>query len=252
MTQVPALPDFANWNLHFYTKARRGQTRLTLALAALLTTLCAPPLWAAPVAGDTFVYRVINGYNHEAVGYVRHDIAPQSTAQGTVDAVTVDQTALGMTRTEIYTPDGLWLRRPLDNHGMPVEYEFSPGLPAEQAPPSAGSSWSVRVNAKVPGDAASRSVRIDAAVLGNERITVPAGAFDTIKIRRTIYAGDAGSFQTETRIMEFDWYAPALGRSVRTETRSTWRALPGCRRGYCDHRGDWFIYELGEARPAAK
>jgi hypothetical protein len=54
---------------------------------------------------------------------------------------------------------------------------------------------------------------------------------------------------TETQIFEYDWYAPALGRSVRTETRSAWGdTRSGCLRGArCDYRGDWHIYELAEA-----
>ncbi len=217
-------------------------------IAALIGGLCAPLSMAAPAAGDTYVYRVINGYNNETVGYVRQALTPASNAQGQVVAVAVDNRALGLPRTDVYTGEGQWLRRPLDNHGMPVEYEFTPALPAVQSPLASGQSWSVRVNA-MAGEV-RRSVRVDGAVLGTERLRVPAGEFDTVKIRRTIYPGDAGDFKTETQIFEVDWYAPALGRSVRTETKSKW--LQPCRRSVCEYRGDWFVYELTEAQAAAK
>lgn len=224
----------------------------TIALAAA-SILCAWPTAAAAQTANAYVYRVINGYNNETVGHVRQEIAPATTAQGQVLSVTVDNAALGVARTEMYTPDGKWLRRPIDNHGRPVEYDFSSALPA--VPPTASApSWSVRVPARVAGEDKNRSVRIDGRVLGNERIRVPAGEFDTVKIQRVIYAGDSEYFRSETSIFEIDWYAPTLGRSVRTETRSVWRDWhSGCRRWErCDFRGDWFVFELAEARPSTQ
>ncbi len=222
---------------------------ITWSLAALLMTI-STQLFGATV-GDVYIYRVINGYNKETVGHVRQELTPATTAQAEVVAVTVDNPALGLARTDIYAPQGRWLRRPLDNHGVPVDYAFSTPLPAAQPELAAGQSWSVRVPAKAAGEGKTRSVRIDGRVLGNERIRVPAGEFDTVKIQRVIYAGDEDYFITETRIHETDWYAPALGRSVRTDTRSSWRdTRSGCRRPeHCDYRGDWFVFELAEAPP---
>ena len=232
---------------------RLGQPGIALAVALAVVVLAAAlggpahAASAAPAAGDAYVYRVVNGYNRETVGHLRHEITTAGTAQGQVVSVTVDTPALGLPRTEIVSPDGQWLRHTLDTHGRTTDYEFAPALPAVQTP-AGGTSWSVRVNAMVPAQSAKRSVRIDGAVLGNERIRVPAGEFDTVKIRRLIYPGDAGDFKTETRIVEIDWHAPALGRSVRTETRSSWQEL--CSRRLCTYHGDWHIAELAEA-PAA-
>ena len=258
MTQITAFPGSGNYDVN-HTAApqrdhpgiarRRWMPRIMLGLFTVATAFCVPLSIAAttPAAGDAYVYRLVNGYNRETVGHVRHEFTPATTAQGLVVSVTVDIPSLGVPHTEIFTPDGLWLRHPLDNHGIAVDYEFTPALPVYLSPLTPGKSWSVRVNAKAAGEYANRSVRIDGEVLGNERIRVPAGEFDTVKIRRIIYPGDAGDFKTETRIVEFDWYAPALGRTVRSETRSDWRQLQGCRRGYCDYHGDWNVLELTEA-----
>lgn len=216
-------------------------------LSALVASLLAtPPGLAAPAAGDAYVYRLVNGYTKEDLGQIRHEVTAASTAKGTVVSVTPDKPSLGQPRTEIYTSDGQWLRRGLDSHGFAADYEFSPALPLVRQPLAAGQSWSTRVNATVPGETAPRSVRIDGEVLGSERIRVPAGEFDTVKIRRIIYSGDRDYLRGETRIVETDWYAPALGRSVRTETMSNWR-LASCGRGYCEARGDWNVLELAEA-----
>jgi hypothetical protein len=59
--------------------------------------------------------------------------------------------------------------------------------------------------------------------------------------------GDWDGFLRETRIEETDWYAPALGRPVKTDTKSSWQDTSRCARGTCPwFRGDWSIYELGE------
>ncbi len=212
-------------------------------MTLLAILFVAPASFAAtPSAGDTYTYRLINGYNRETTGQIRYEFTAASTAQGQVVSVTTDNNLIGPDRTELYTSDGQWLRRTLDSHGVNVEYEFSPALPAM----SGGNAWSTRVNAKVPSENASRSVRIDGEVLGNERIRVPAGEFDTIKIRRIIYSGDREHMRGETRIVELDWYAPTLGRTVRSETRSSWR-VSSCGRGMCDHQGNWNVLELTEA-----
>lgn len=223
---------------------------LAAGVAAIILNISSSGAFAA--AGDSYVYRVVNGYNRETVGHVRQTDTPATTARGGVLAVTVDTPALGTDRTEVYDAQGHWLRRPLDNHGRPVDYEFGIALPAVPAQTGSAQSWSTRVPAKVAGDTKDRSVRIDGRVLGEARIRVPAGEFDTLKIQRIVYAGDADFSITETRITEIDWYSPMLGRSVRTETRSGWRDLRGgCRRAdQCDFRGDWFIFELAEVSRA--
>ena len=217
------------------------------AVATLAAVLAAAAIPCA--AGDTYVYRVINAYNREVVGHQRQELDAATGTAGEVVAVTVDTPALGVSRTEMYAPRGHWLRRALDNHGVAVEYEFTTALPAVQPQLGPGQSWSARVPARVAGESRNRSVRVDGRVLAQERIRVAAGEFDTLKIQRIIYAGDADYFITETRIVEMDWYAPSIGRSVRTETQSGWRdTRSGCRRPEnCERRGDWFIYELAQA-----
>ena len=101
----------------------------------------------------------------------------------------------------------------------------------------------MRVNAYVPATGGQRSVRVDAKVIGNERISVPAGEFDTVKIERSIYAGDAEYNLRETNTFEVEWYAPALRRSVRLVSKSEYRDIAkGIRNQLM--RGDWNIFEL--------
>ena len=209
---------------------------------------------AAAAAGDSWAYRVANGYNHEVRGRVQYRVDKVEPGRISV-LVTPDVPALGGPRTEVYTPEGNWLRHPLINHDQPVEYEFAQPYPAYLFPLEAGKSWSLRVNATNPLTGRRASVRVDGEVLGTERITVPAGAYDTIKVRRRIYAGDWEGRRSETNITETDWYAPALGRAVRSERNSGYMDADRCsdEMSACTPaRGDWHILELVEAGAPAR
>ncbi len=216
----------------------------SIATAAIVLVAIAPAGAASPVTGETYVYRLSNGYNNEPRAQITYRVEKVDADRVAV-AVSADRPGVETARTEIYTSSGNWLRRTLTNHDQPREFEFAPAYPAYAFPLEPGKSWSVRVNATDPATGRRNSVRIDGRVLGNERVRVPAGEFDTIKIRRQVYAGDWDGFRQETNITEFDWYAPALGRSVRTESKSGYMDTGRCGRFGCEViRGDWNVYEL--------
>lgn len=218
--------------------------------------VASPP--ALPVAGETAVYRVINAYSGEVQGEIQYRVDKVSAGQVFV-TVTPTTAYAGLPRTEVYTAEGNWLRHPIVNHDRPTEYDFAPPYPAYPFPLDFGKSWSMRVNATNPATGRTNSVRVDGHVAGAERVTTPAGAFDTIKIVRTVFAGDYESFLRETIITEIDWYAPALGRAVRMDRNSRWqdlsrasggRGIFGGNDGW--FRGDWSVQELVGYTPAAK
>ena len=233
--------------IHFGARAPKI---VLIAAAFAAAMLCPRAASAAPAAGDVYVYRVINAYNSEIQGSITYRV-DQVDPDRIVMTVTADRPALGPARTEVYTTNGNWLRHPLINHDQLVEYEFAQAYPAYEFPLELGKSWSVRVPALHPASGQRNSVRVDGEVLGTERIVTPAGSFDTIKIRRRVYAGDRDAFRFETTIVETDWYAPALGRPVRTDSNSSYMDPSRCGRGPCvPVRGDWNVFELIEARAA--
>jgi hypothetical protein len=210
------------------------------------------PAAAAPASGDTYVYRLVNGYSKEVRGQLRHRVDRVDPESITV-AVTPDNAQAGFEHTTVFTKDGNSMRRLMESHGQKVDYLVSTAYPAYVFPLEPGKTWSLRVNASVPGAAGVRSVRVDGKVLGTERIRVPAGEFDTVKVRRLVYPGDAYYHLPETKIIETDWYAPALGRSVRTETRSEFFDLSRCDAlSSCVYYGDWDVVELVDAGAARK
>lgn len=229
-----------------HSAASRLQRLAVGGFAALLATAAAAA--ALPAAGDTYVYRVVNAYNNEARGEVSYRVE-RAEADRVVMAVTTTPGATGA-GTAVYTADGRWLHHALINRDQPVVYDFAPAYPAYDFPLQPGKTWSTRVEATNPASGRRNSVRVDARVVGNERVRVPAGEFDTVRIARSVYAGDADYPKQETTITETEWYAPALGRSVKLVSNSF----------YVDNslfyqyqvvRGDWNVFELVSA-PAAR
>jgi hypothetical protein len=217
---------------------------------AIALCLCINIAWAAD--GDTYVYRISNGYNNEVRGKINYRVE-KADADRVEVAVTTDTPSAGNAGTEIYTKDGNWLRHPLASHDQLRDFEFAKPLPVYVPPVGADGSWSARVDAVEPATGRRNSVRVDGEVRGNERITVPAGTFDTVKITRNTYVGDWETFMRETKIEETEWYAPALGRAVKSDSKSTWQDYSRCTRGGCPwFRGDWNIVELVEISAAKR
>ena len=205
-----------------------------------------------PTVGATAAYRVINGYDGEAKGEIRYRV-DHVGADRVVVSVTASSPQAGLPHTGEYTAEGNWLHHPILNHDYPADHLFAPPYPAYAFPLDIGKSWSLRINATNLASGRARNLRVDGEVAGGERISTPAGTFDTIKIVRTVYAGDAEVFKTQTVTTETEWYAPALGRAVRVERRSRWydAGLSG-RRGDNAIRGDWSVHELVGYTPAGR
>jgi hypothetical protein len=223
--------------------------KAALACAVLCAIVGTAVAVAAPAVGDSWTYRVVNRYNGEVRGNIQYRV-DKVDASGVAVAVSSDVASVGTPHTELYTADGLWLKYPLINHDQAVEYEFSKPYPAYDFPLAAGKSWSTRVNAVNPATGKRVSVRVDGEVLGTEQVSVPAGSYDTFKIRRRTYAGDFDDPRSETNIIETEWYAPALGHAVRLDRDSSYMDQSRCSddMSACTPvRGDWFLFELLEA-----
>jgi len=227
-------------------------TRLAAAIAAAAVLYAAGAFAApSPAPGDAYVYRVINGYNKEVRGQIEYRVDRVDGERVTV-VVTTRVPAPGNAYTEVVTRDGNWLRHPVVNHDQPVEYEFAPAYPAYAFPLHPRKSWSTRVNAVQTATGRRASVRVDGDVLGTERVSVPGGTFDTIKVRRRVYAGDWDGFRLETNIVETEWYAPQLGRAVKSESTSNYMQPDRCVEYHActPVLGDWNVLELVEVRGA--
>ena len=213
-----------------------------LAAAASLLITTGDASATPPAAGDRYVYRLTDGYNPAIRGQLSQRVENIEGGRVTL-AVTLERSGSQKETTEIQTLQGDWLRHAITSRDQLFDYDFTQAYSAYPLPLDPGKKWSMRVNAYVPATGGQRSLRVDAKIIGRERISVPAGEFDTVKIERSIYAGDAEYNLRETNTFEVEWYAPALGRSVRLVSKSEYRdTAKGIRNQLM--RGDWNIFEL--------
>jgi hypothetical protein len=204
--------------------------------------------------GSHWRYSVHDGFTKLPRGTVEYRV---SAAQG--DTVTVEVRNEGQESTEIYTRAGNWIKRPATNMQI---FTYSPAYPAYAFPLAPGKTWKSRVMATDPADGRRFPVTIEGKVLGWERIKVPAGEFDALKVRRNVFLDYwQQNVRGQSVIEENEWYAPALNQAARRETTSQYlsyifgQSRPGfvlARDG--GDRGDgggprfiqddWLIYEL--------
>jgi hypothetical protein len=251
-------------------------TMVRLAILALLLAGCAAPLSQVPPSGmpeavvapqihvgDAWTYRVRDGFTGIARPDQRHEVIE---VVGTF--VRVSGNVERSDGLQIYDTAWNWLRRPATNLQT---FEYRPPYQAFAFPLVPGKRWRQTLTATDPADGRSFPVWIDGTVLGWERIRVPAGEFDVVKVERRVYFEYFEyAVRGRSEIHEVEWYAPAAKQSVRREMRSRYWSLlarlddgefvkvragrgggaRSARSGRGDDGGpryvqdDWFIYEL--------
>jgi len=238
-----------------------------IAACSLLLTACAAPLPQTPPSGmagevaapaitlgATWRYAVTDGFTGLSRGTIQYQVA-----QITTDSVTVDVRTETQESQETYSRDWNWLVRPATN--MQV-FIYKPAYRAFDFPLVAGKKWVARSTATDPEDGRSFPVRIEAEVLGWDRIKVPAGEFDALKVRRHVFLDYwLQGVRGQSIIRETDWYAPAVNQVARRETTSRYLRLAqqsvplllvrarGNDRSDGDtlqryEQDDWLVYEL--------
>lgn len=198
--------------------------RLLLAAAALACAACttAPvgtPLESKATAtvptvapGDTWTYRVRDGFT----GLERGNQVFRVTEVGQ-DRINVTVEKGGPDEAHVYDRDWNWLKRPGTN--LPYPFTYEPSYQAFAFPLAPGKTWRERLIATDARDGRRFNVWLDCAALGWEKVRVPAGEFDAIKIRRFVvfdYSDYTSRGRAET--VEQEWYAPAVKQVVRRET----------------------------------
>lgn len=225
--------------------------RLSFLSALLLCAGCAGSLPQTPPAGlpakvtapevrvgDDWKFSLHDGYTKLPRGTLDYRVTAI-----TADTITVQLRHEGRESTERYTRDWNWRERPMTNL---QNFRYEPPYPALPFPLEAGKTWRAYVNATDSATGRVNKVRIDGKVVGWERVKVPAGEFDTLRVQRVVYAGNSDYFLSEDQITEIDWYSPGAGGIVKHASRSGHvdTRLP-CDRS-CDQwvNGNWNVVEL--------
>lgn len=168
----------------------------------------------APVnLGDFWEYAVHDAYTGFDRGLVRYTVSHVEAGR-----IVVDVTRNGeRVDSRIYVPGWNGIEHPLTNL---QRFRFQPPFPSYDYPLTPGKSWYTVVNATDPVTGRTYGVHTQGKVVGWERVRVPAGEFDALRIQRYVFAGNADARRSQESIMETDWYVPALGRAARMSASS--------------------------------
>lgn len=227
------------------------QFNFAVITTALLLSACAgfgrPGPETGPPAvqvGDSWADRELDGYN----GRLKNERRSQVTAAD-AERITVEVTETnGKRYPETYTSD--WGRISVIGADK-SRLDYAPPYPAYAFPLRTGKSWKQQTVAVNPATGTKTPMTIDAEVLNWETVTTPAGNFSAYKILRSVYLQDAEWWRSNTRVREFDWYAPAVNRVVRRIHDSEYERLTSGRHDSLV-KGDKTLWELIEYRPAAR
>lgn len=200
------------------------------------------PLIAAPAvqAGQYWEYAVRDAYTGLPKGLYRYGVARVDAGRYTVD-VSHDGRRVD---AHVYATGWNGIEHPLTNI---QRFRFDPPFPAYDFPLYPGKTWRRVVRSTDPATGRTYSTHVHATVSGWRRLRVPAGEFDALEVRRSVYAGNAEFFNTQEEIVQIDWYAPSVGYVVASESNSSHidTSRSGGGRGRpLRVRGDWLIAEL--------
>ena len=235
-------------------------------LFAFLCVACAPMPAGTPLdstqpatvptiaVGESWTYRVHDGFTGLDRGTERYRV--DQVAGGNI---TVARERMGVEEVQVYDSNWNWLRRRATNL---QSFNYSPAYQAFDFPLTPGKQWEVRLTATDPADGRRFPVRVVGKVVGWERVKVPAGEFDALKVVRGVYVDYwEQSVRGSSNIFETEWYAPAVKQSVRREASSRyWSWLGANDSGFVRVRGkdgggpqwlldDWLVYELVSYTP---
>lgn len=193
-------------------------------------------------AGDWWEYAVRDGYTGFDRGVHRLHVVSAGPDRMVVDVLKDGEHV----DTRLYAPGWQGLEHPLPNI---QRLRYEPAFPRYVFPLASGARWYRVVTATDPETGARYRVHTRARVAGWERVSVPAGAFDALRIEREIFAGNATARKTQEVIRQTDWYVPRLGRVVREQHMSEhFDDSRGGGNGGGEYplriSGDWLIAEL--------
>lgn len=189
-------------------------TGLVVPVASEAQATAAAPSYAR---GDTWTYREIDGYGQRReLGLWIAEVV-EAGPGGNVITVRGDAREGGERRTQAagaISAGRISTQVPSGTFTPPLQL-----YPATLAPGQRWSQETLRSDAAAGG---TRAVRVEGRVIGWEKVRVPAGEFDALRIERTLYLGDSGRYRTQTRRYETEWYSPAVRGPVKLQVWEQW------------------------------
>ena len=206
-------------------------------LAPLLIALCPPVLRAAApndipvearaeggtaeeikapdfVPGESWRFTELEGYSRLELRTWRVEVVSSNRGETRFSVAGGRPGAEDAREARIYSAAGVLETGRLNDA---VFGSFRPGLQLLSFPLAEGKTWSQSVRRTDPSTGTERTVTLRGKVIGWETVKVPAGEFRALKVERAMTLGNHGTFRTETRRVEYEWYVPELKSAARIE-----------------------------------
>ena len=193
-------------------------------------------------AGDRWTYRLIDRYNGGDLGRTRVTV----TAVAPEIVLRIEPGDGGAPLEERWVRP--WVA--LVDAGFDSTIAFE--SPMTVVPPAARVGQSIRETSRYRSDRSSGRLlwQQRVTVAGWERVRVPAGTFDALRVERLVQLEHPDRFRLDADRNETLWYVPQVGRWAMREWTGTF--MPGAptpRFGRA--REDWVRWELEAWEPAA-
>jgi hypothetical protein len=254
------------WN-HRALALRAMQAAVACALASVLAGCGGvgmqqdfPPAAAkSPAVGENWTYHVVNAYNGIELDRLRFEVTSASPQRFEVRIT--DQTR-NATVSRAYDagwnpysgrmPIGLGMGGYWSGIYPGAAVTYAPALPLFRFPLGPGASWRDSATVTDPVSGKTTSVDVISRVQGMERVSVPAGEFDAIRVQRDLYYQDAEWWRSGVSQRLTDWYAPSVNLVVmrREDSQYVDYTRGGDRGGGSIIYGDYLKHELVERAPA--
>ncbi len=179
------------------------------------TTPATMPSIRAPAPGQSWSYRQLDFFNGQQVDEVRETV----DSVGEQIVIARDGTRQPQLSPEIQGPWGLLRRDPVWD--LPQTYEqalplWPPGLELAQ-------QLALHTRYQLDHDSFRYAVGLYLVARRWERVSVPAGEFDCLRVERTLRQQHHDFSRLETQRHDTLWLAPELGRWVLRETWGEYR-----------------------------
>lgn len=179
----------------------------TAACSTPTNRIAAPTRAPAPpgvLSGETWRYRLINRYNNLPIGEILAEVT-QVEPELTVTLTDQDGQRWG---EEKYASPWEVIQEPIYNETL----QFAQPIPLLPPNLAVGEQTQSTTRYQLTNDGTSRHWDSRLKAVGWERIRVPAGQFDCLRIERIAYFEPSGVSKSQARRVETLWYAPRINR----------------------------------------
>ena len=196
--------------------------------------------------GDRWRYVLINRYNNIPLG----EVSVEVTAVTPLIRLSIDRGADKPVLEEIYTDTWSVLLETVYTGGEPIRFN----APMPVVPQGARTGVHLKNDTRyttTPSTSSEFAWSQRLSVEGWERVTVPAGSFDALRIVRLVNFEHPDIFRYFPERTDTAWYAPQVGRWVKREwTGDYMSGGPTSLRGRA--REDWISWQLTAYQPAPR